>query len=114
MGLYTNKKRNLANRRELERDELFNEYQKYDYYKENYLKKEKTSNLSTIDDYMKRDKDDFQNKALVRFYRQLPKDIKSDYTSFSDFYDELREIDEDQVEKHRQEKSKVITVRKAE
>jgi hypothetical protein len=51
---------------------------------------------------MKRSKTDIQNKALVRFYKQLPSDVKNEFKSFSEFYDELREIDEDVEELQRQ------------
>lgn len=51
---------------------------------------------------MHRNKTDFKNKAILRFYKQLPSDVQSHYRSYEDFFDEFREVDLDLVEMHRQ------------
>lgn len=86
---------------------MLNEYQKYEFYKENYLKKEPNNKLNLVEEYMSRDKHHFEAKAVLNFFKQLPKDVQTKYRTFDDFIRELREVDEEsKVKLHHQMEEK--------
>ena len=67
---------------------------KYDYYKENYLKKESNKKLNYIEDILGRNREEIKSRAAIKFYKQLPDDVKSNYISFEEYFREFKELNE--------------------
>ena len=65
---------------------------KYDYYKENYLKKKSNNRISDVKEFMDRDKGAIDNQAAYKYFKRLPKHIKSNFKSFEDYMDMVREL----------------------
>jgi LPS O-antigen subunit length determinant protein (WzzB/FepE family) len=82
----------LNTKKELESDELLNEYLKYDYYKENYLKKVPTDNLMYAEDIMNREKKTSTQRAFLQFIKDVPDDVNKKYKSYEDFLKEVIEL----------------------
>ena len=58
--------------------------------------------MNNMDDYMEKNKIDAKNRAMVRFYKQLPEDVKSDFMSYEEFVREMIEVDESHKKKTRE------------
>ena len=80
---------------------------KYDYYKENYLKKKSNNRILDVKEFMERDKGSIDNQAAYKYFKRLPKHIKSNFKSFEDYLDMVREIGNDPSSEtgYRQDKS---------
>jgi hypothetical protein len=61
------------------------------------LRKDSTGGPEKIDDFMSRDKTDFYGKAVLNYYKQLPKDVKDKYRTYDEFIRELREVDDEKM-----------------
>lgn len=92
----------MNTKKELESDELLNEYLKYDYYKENYLKKVPTNNLMYAEDIMKRDKKSSTHRAFLQFIKDVPDDVNKKYKSYEDFLKDIIELNMTDEKLHKQ------------
>ena len=82
----------------MDKKEVFNEYIKYDYYKENYLKKESNNKLPNVEDILNRNKSEDLMRAAIKFYKHLPEDVRKSYKTFNDYLKEFREMEDEYFE----------------
>lgn len=65
--------------------------------------------MNNLEDYLNKSKIDAKNRALVRFYKDLPEDVKNNFMSFDEYVREMIEVDESQKDKAREMKMKDVS-----